>query len=54
MGGRAASTPSRDGPWLPELLLASCSGLAQPRACALVVGDSGLGIGKNQMFIAPF
>lgn len=43
MGGRAASTPSRDGPWLPELLLASCSGLAQPRACALVVGDSGLG-----------
>lgn len=38
VGGRAVSTTSREGPLLPELLLASCSGPAQPGACALSGG----------------
>lgn len=42
-GGRAVLTPSRDGRLLPEWLLASCSGPAQPGACALVVGTAAWG-----------
>ena len=42
-GGRAALTPSRDGRLLPEWPLASCSGPAQPGACALAAGTAAWG-----------
>lgn len=40
--GQADHLP--EGPLFPELLLASCSGPASARACALVVGTAAWGL----------